>query len=46
MTRRRSSRRFDQNWLTARLVPALLILLVLALVATLMVIALSMANII
>ena len=42
---RKPSRRFDQNWLIARLVPALLILLALALVATLVLIALSMMNV-
>jgi hypothetical protein len=42
---RKPSRRFDQNWLTARLVPALLILLALGLVATLVLIALSMMNV-
>jgi len=45
MTRRPSSR-FDYNHWTARLVPALLILLLLALVATLVIIALSMVNVI
>ena len=43
---RRPSTRFDQNRWTARLVPALLILLLLALVATLVIIALSMVNVI
>jgi hypothetical protein len=38
---RKPSRRFDSTWLTSRLVPALLIVLAVALVATLVVIALS-----
>ncbi len=42
---RKPSHRFNQNWLTARLVPALLILLVAGLLVTLVVIALSMANV-
>ncbi len=38
---RKPSRRFTQTWITARLVPALLIVLTLALVATLVLIAIS-----
>jgi len=38
---RKPSRRFSQNWITARVVPALLILLTLALVATLVLVAVS-----
>jgi hypothetical protein len=36
------SRRFDQNWLTMRLVPFLLIFLVLALIGILVLIGLSL----
>jgi len=39
------SHRFGQTWITARLVPALLFLLTLALIATLALIVLSMINI-
>ena len=41
---RKPSQRFDQNWWTARLIPVLLLILALALIATLVLIGLSTAG--